>query len=255
MQTRTFVETITKEAGKILLSASTRITARKAGGGNWVTEADLVSEKHIIGAIQKNFPSHAILSEETVSTLEHPEKLPHLWIIDPLDGTSNFTFGVPLYCVSVAYMEHGKVLMGAIYDPVRDELFIAERGKGAFVNGKRIKVRDQGTLKDAYVYSSSPYTHDNFLRVNPKTISVHKQGARISIINSAVLGSAWVAAGRGSLYFEYGLKPWDIAAASLLVEEAGGVARAIEGALDIFSFTSYIAGGKNVVQSFIKHTT
>jgi len=250
-----FVEQVTTNAGRILLKSSAHITQKKAGEGNWVTEADLASEKYIIKSILDAYSLHTILSEEKAPTIKRPESIPHLWIIDPLDGTTNYTYGIPLFCVSVAYMEYGKVMAGAVYDPVRNELYSAYRGHGCYLNGNKISIRDQASLKNAQVITSSPYAHNNYLRVNRRTIRAHKNGSRINLVNTAVLGSAWIAAGRGSLYYEYGLKPWDVAAASLLVEEAGGVARTIEKrGLNIFAFSSYIVGGRKIVRAFLRDT-
>jgi len=226
-----FLIAITREAGERILHESHRIRGKKKGSANWVTDADLSSERFLRSAIHQAYslhkiltdPGYEVLSEESRETIDHPENVSHLWVIDPLDGTTNFSYELPFFSVSVAYVQKGIVLCGAVCDPIRRELFWAEKGKGAFLNGNRIHVKNQKNLKNALIEVGSPYLRETFDQTYPYGQLFHKQGARIVNLSSAALECCYVACGRLSAKFESGLKPWDIAAAKLIVEEAGGV--------------------------------
>lgn len=250
-----FLVTITREAGERVLGESRRIRGKKAGSGNWVTEADVVSERYIVDAIHKQYPSHRILAEETQSDVPHPEQENCLWVIDPLDGTTNFKYHVPFFAVSVAFVARGVVRCGAIYDPSRDELFWAERGKGAYHNGEPIHVRRTATLEGALVNIGSPYLSGHFHQTYPLGDLLHNHGARIVNLGSAALECAYVACGRLSLYYEVGLKPWDVVAGALLIEEAGGKVVSEGNTFNPFHFERFLAGNPTLVkkaQTFIR---
>lgn len=242
-----FIKEIVLGAGKIILRTRLTIRGEKEGGGNWVTEADLASEQYILSQIHEKFPSHTILSEETNASLSHPELEENLWIVDPLDGTTNAKFGISYFAVSIAYCQRGVVLAGAIYDPSRDELFSVEKGCGAFLNDKQIRVQELKEIRGALVDVGSPYSESDFQKTYPFSALIHKNGGRVVNFGSAALECAYVASGRLSLYFEAGLKPWDIAAGSLLVEEAGGMMTSRTEPFSIFCQTEVLVGNKDMV--------
>ncbi|MBI3559784.1 inositol monophosphatase [Candidatus Gottesmanbacteria bacterium] len=251
-----FLVAITREAGERVLRESRRIRGKKAGSGNWVTEADLVSESYLTSAIHQAYslhkiltdPGYKVLTEETNTDIVDPTREDHLWVIDPLDGTTNFAYQLPLCAVSVAYLERGEVLYGAVYDPFRHELFWAERGKGAFLNGDRIQVHHATTFNGALVDIGSPYLSKNFRRTCPVGIRLHNEGARIVNLGTAALECAYVACGGLSLYYEVGLKPWDVAAGALLIKEAGGTVVSEGDTFNLFHFERFLAGNPTLVK-------
>ncbi len=193
----------------------------KAGRHNLVTEWDKKVETETIEFIRSRFPDHTFLAEEGGKQGGGKGKV-H-WIIDPIDGTVNFAHGIPVYAVSIAATFEGEVLAGAIIDPSRDELFTAEKGQGAFLNGKRLKVTETADLKNAIAATGFPYNVDeNPLKCIDLFVHFIKQGIPIRRLGSAVLDLAYLAAGRLDFFWEVSLMPWDYAAAKLLIEEAGG---------------------------------
>ena len=189
-----------------------------------VTESDLASERLIIDRIKTYYPRHAILAEESgASTPEDREtESEWLWIIDPLDGTTNYAHGYPCFCVSMGLQHKGRMEVGVIYDPMRDEMFTAERGVGASLNGRRIQVSATPGLGGALLCTGFPYDvreRSEFARHFANFI-MNAQGVRRD--GAAALDLAYVACGRFDGFWEEGLKPWDVAAGALLVEEAGG---------------------------------
>jgi len=191
----------------------------KEGVNNLVTEVDTACEAIIIDLIQTHFPNHSILSEEDGATVQHSE---YQWIIDPIDGTVNFAHGVPLCCVSIALKKNNEIMLGAIYNPMMDEFFFAEKGKGAYLNGAPISVSTKADFNTAFLVTGFPYHYDattDPLRVFSKLI---KRGLPIRRLGSAALDLCWVACGRFDAFWEYYLNPWDLAAGLLIVREAGG---------------------------------
>jgi myo-inositol-1(or 4)-monophosphatase len=185
-----------------------------------VTKIDKRSEAAILRVISRAFPSHGILAEEGGASAGDGE---HLWVVDPLDGTTNYSRGFPFFCSSVALARAGRVIVGAVYHPLLDELFTAVRGRGAALNGKRLRVSSQGRLDQAFLATGFPYdirrsrrnNIGNFTRFATRCLAVRRAGA-------AALDLSYVAAGRFDGFWELKLRPWDIAAASLMIEEAGG---------------------------------
>ena len=218
-----------RAAGELLLSelAGDRRIAFKGAPTNLVTEMDAHAEALILGRVREAYPDDAILSEEAGAAQGRSGRR---WIIDPLDGTTNYAHGLPLFGVSIALEAEGRVVVGVVYDPVHRELFVAERGAGAFVNERKLAVSRVATLDESLLATGFPYnireTDDNNLR-EYAAFSVRAQGARR--LGSAVLYLAWVAAGRFDGYWELRTGPWDAAAGSLLVEEAGGRVTDIDG--------------------------
>ncbi len=250
-----FLIAITREAGERILTVSHQIRGKKEDAGNWVTEADLISEQYLTNAIHQAYslhkvlldPGYKVLSEETNNDLKNPEKEKHLWIIDPLDGTTNFRFQLPLFVISVAYAEKGEIKCGAVYDPFRKELFWAEKGKGAFLNSESISVRKTKSFFNTLINIGSPYTKENFDKTYPLAKIFHDKGARIVNLGTASLECSYVACGRLSLFYECGLKPWDIAAGKLIVEEAGGIVKSSTSNFTVFQFSDIIAGNTYLV--------
>lgn len=189
-----------------------------------VTHIDLLSEKTIINIIQKEFPMHAILAEESDYLKKNKETGSDFrWIIDPLDGTVNFVHSFPQSSVTIGVEYKGKMVAGGVFDPFRNELFLAESGKGATMNGKKIRVSSCEKVPQALLVTGFPYDHreraDYYLKVAKPFLETSMDLRRLG---SAALDLAWVACGRVDGYWEFNLSPWDVAAGWLIVEEAGG---------------------------------
>ena len=189
-----------------------------------VTESDLASERLIIDRIKTHYPRHAILAEESGASepADRKKESDWRWIIDPLDGTTNYAHGYPCFCVSIGLEHQGRLEIGVVYDPIRDEVFTAERGQGAALNGRRIHVSPTPTLAGALLCTGFPYDvreRNEFARHFANFIMA-AQGVRRD--GAAALDLAYVAAGRFDGFWEEGLKPWDVAAGALIIEEAGG---------------------------------
>jgi myo-inositol-1(or 4)-monophosphatase len=196
-----------------------------------VTEVDKGSERLIRNLIGTHFPGHSFLGEEgvepgpeaSVKALQKVSEEEYLWIVDPIDGTTNYVHGFPFFTVSIALAHRGEVIVGVVYDPSHDELFVAERGKGAYVHGRKMKVSEEKTLAQSLVGTGFPAEHQLALPRNLQQIrTMAPQVRNIRTAGSAALQMAYVAAGRLSGFWEIGLNSWDLAAGSLLVEEAGG---------------------------------
>jgi myo-inositol-1(or 4)-monophosphatase len=213
-----------QEAGRVLAEKFGRaLQITNKGDIDLVTEADIAAERLIVERIRSYHPRHQILTEEAGDILiEGGADSAYKWIIDPLDGTTNYAHGYPVFCVSVALEHEGRIVVGVVYDPTRDELFAAERGEGATLNGRRIRVSDTNELGRALLCTGFPYDvreRSNFARHFHNFIM---QSQSLRRDGSAALDLAYVACGRFEGFFEEGLRPWDVAAGVLLVEEAGG---------------------------------
>lgn len=221
MDAISFAKNTAQKAGEIVKSYYGKAKSYdKPGRMNFITDADLASNKFIEEEIKKNFPNHQILSEE--DKIHEMKNAENLWIVDPLDGTTNFKFGIPLFCVSIAYVENGEVNIGAVYDPNHDELFWAEKGKGAFLNGQKLKIDDQWSLQNAVIALDGNYELNKMKGKLEIILKLDQYPATLRLLGSAVLGISYLAANRINLYFENYVYPWDIAASSLIVQEAGG---------------------------------
>jgi myo-inositol-1(or 4)-monophosphatase len=203
----------------------------KYSSSDLVTEVDKGSETLIRNLIHTHFPNHAFLGEEGVGAgpvassqaLRNAAGSEYLWVVDPIDGTTNFVHGFPFFSVSIALAYRGEVIVGVVYDPCRDELFVAEKGKGAYVRGKRMQVAPQQRLADSLLGSGFPADRNYALPCNLRGINALMPKVRnIRSAGSAALHLAYVAAGRLTGFWEIGLNSWDIAAGALLVQEAGG---------------------------------
>lgn len=197
------------------------------GVRNIVTDVDKKAEKIIVGRIFSAFPDHSVLSEEMG---EKDKSSSFKWLIDPLDGTTNFAHAFPFFCVSIALEENGEVILGVVYEPVRKELFYAEKGRGAYLNNKKISVSGTKKLIDAFLATGFSYRlhearHNNvdyFSRLLMRSMAVRRAG-------SAALDFCYVACGRFDGYWELDLNPWDCAAGALIVKEAGGAVTKLDG--------------------------
>ncbi len=227
-----------RDAGSILAERFGRkIEITNKSEIDLVTESDLASERLIIDRIKTYHPRHAILAEESGASEPDREKQSEWrWIIDPLDGTTNYAHGYPCFCVSIALECKGRMELGVVYDPLRDEMFTAERGQGAALNGRRIRVSPTPTLASALLCTGFPYDvreRSEFARHFANFIMA-AQGVRRD--GAAALDLAYVAAGRFDGFWEEGLKPWDVAAGALIIEEAGGrVSNYANEPMDIFT--------------------
>lgn len=214
------LERLARQAGRILSAGYEKDHQVDFKGTiDLVTEVDHASEAFLINEISRLFPGHSFLAEESGASEGQTE---HLWIIDPLDGTVNYAHGVPLFCVSIAYSYRGEVKLGAVYDPLRDEMFSAEHGKGAWVNTRPLQVSGateliKGLMVTGFAYDIAHLERDNlnnFIKMSKLTQGVRRLG-------SAALDLCYIAAGRLDGYWELAIKPWDVAAGGLIAEEAG----------------------------------
>lgn len=217
-------------AGKIILQRFHDVSyeVKEKTPNDFVTEVDLAAEKEILYQIQKFFPQHSILSEE--QGLIADQDSDYQWLIDPLDGTTNFLHRFPHFAVSIALKHKDEIIVGVVYDPTRNELFAAEKGQGAKLNNRRIRVSNQPSLKAALLGTGIPYQHREHVDHYVKILGALIQGtAGIRRAGAAALDLAYVAAGRLDGFWEFGLNPWDIAAGVLLVSEAGGLVGDLSG--------------------------
>lgn len=232
-----------RQAGSLILRSMQHVdhlevTAK--GRNDYVSDVDRLAEKEIIAVIQKSYPDHAIMAEESGRTGNNET----VWIIDPLDGTTNFLHGFPHFCVSIAVSVRGKIEHAVIFDPLRDELFTASRGSGAQLNDRRLRVAKRKELNGALIGTGFPFKYPQhhaayfgmFAAVFPHVTDLRRTG-------SAALDLAYVAAGRLDGYWEIGLENWDLAAGSLLVEEAGGIVTDFSGHDQLMNKGHIIAAG------------
>ena len=224
---------------------SVRVAAKQTN--DFVTEVDKAAEDAIIETLLAAYPDHGIWAEESGRREGKGRDKGFVWIIDPLDGTTNFIHGFPVYCVSIALMVHGKVEQAVVYDPTRNDLFCATRGRGAYLNDRRIRVAKRTQLKDCLISTGFPFrpgdhfqTYMQMLQdVMPKVDGVRRPGA-------APLDLAYIAAGFADGFFETGLSPWDVAAGSLLVTEAGGLIGNFTGEADFLEQKECMAGNPRI---------
>lgn len=219
-----------RKAGGIITRASfdlDKLTVRSKRQKDYVSEVDHAAEEAIISILRQTYPDHGILAEESGQS---DSKSDHLWVIDPLDGTTNFLHGFPQYCVSIGLLVKGVPTQGVIYDPNRDELFTATRGVGAYLNDRRIRVSKTDRMEAALMGTGFPFREvsniDDYIRMM-RNVMLATSGIRRP--GAAALDLAWVAAGRIDGFWEIGLSPWDMAAGALLVREAGGLIGDLDG--------------------------
>jgi myo-inositol-1(or 4)-monophosphatase len=244
-----------RKAGAIINRASLDldlVNVSSKGHADFVTEVDRAAEQAIIETLSQAYPDHGFLAEE--SGASRPDGAADFtWIIDPLDGTTNFIHGFPQYAVSIACQHGGQITQAVIYDPTRNDLFTATRGRGAFLNDRRLRVSKRTRLQDALIGTGFPFRNmerlDQYLQLFRKltasTAGLRRPGA-------AALDLAYVAAGRFDAFWEYGLKPWDVAAGSLLVIEAGGLITDDEGQGDYLGSGNVVCGTPKIFTQLLR---
>jgi len=218
-----FIKRTALEAGNILMQSFRNVqNVKKKDGAGYVTEADTKSEEFIINTISKVYPDHSILAEES-GINEPPSIGRYKWIIDPLDGTTNFVHGLPWFCVSIACEFNGEIIMGTVYNPAMNELFFAEKEKGAYLNDKKIDVSKTNKISDSFLATGFSYSKGKKLDEAINKYHVLKQESTAVRRNgAAAIDLAYTAAGMFDGYWEKDISPWDMAAGVLIVKEAGG---------------------------------
>jgi myo-inositol-1(or 4)-monophosphatase len=223
----TAIEAVVRAGDLQIARFGTGVRVEKKGAIDLVTEVDLEVERMFRALVAERFPDHDVLAEELAGDARGAS---HRWVFDPLDGTTNFAHGVPIFCASLALEVDGQAAVGAVYDPNRRELFTAEAGVGSWLNGRRLAVSANATVLEAMLVTGFPYdVHqraDEFLQVFGRLL---KQARAIRRLGSAAIDICWVAAGRRDGVWEASLKPWDTRAAALILEEAGGKVTGMDG--------------------------
>ena len=242
-----------RRAGSVLIrkmSSLQKLKIEQKGHNDYVSDADLAAEKAVIDCILKHYPDHAILAEESGAQGESD----HLWIVDPLDGTTNYLHGFPVFAVSIGVQINGRMEHGVVYDPMRQELFTASRGDGAQLDGRRIRISGQKQLERALVGTGFPFRQSEkelkpYLNMLGKTV-LNTSGVRRP--GAAALDLAYVAAGRLDAFWETGLAPWDLAAGSLLIREAGGIISGLDGSENFMDTGHVLCGTPKIYKDFAK---
>lgn len=241
-----------RNAGNIIVRALEhidRLNIRTKSENDFVTEVDKAAEQEIIRTIRKSFPHHAILAEESGAQSGDDFQ----WIIDPLDGTTNYLHGFPQFAVSIALRHKNTVEQAVIYDPLRQELFTASRGRGALLNDRRIRVTSRPGLNGALLGTGFPFKQQQFLDAYLDTFkALFSMTSGIRRAGAASLDLAYVAAGRLDGFWEIGLSPWDFAAGVLLVEEAGGFVCDFAGGKDYFDTGNLVAANPKVTKAMLE---
>ena len=242
-----------RAAGRIHLKRLSHTSiSRKSNAIDLVTEADHESEAAVIDVVQRAFPDHSIVAEEGSGGTPQLAS-DHRWIIDPLDGTTNFAHGYPQFCVSIAYERRGRAQLGVIFDAFKRELFVARRSGGAWLNRKPIAVSHVRALDMSLLATGFPYDRRErrrFYLCFWEAFMLRTHGVRRT--GSAALDLAWVACGRVDAFWEFGLKPWDVAAGSLLVEEAGGQVSNLDGTMLDISAAQILATNARLHQQMLE---
>lgn len=224
---------------------SVRVAAKQTN--DFVTEVDKAAEDIIISTLLEAYPEHGIWAEESGRREGTGAGKRHMWIIDPLDGTTNFIHGFPVYCVSIALMYNGKIEQAVVYDPSRNDLFCATKGRGAYLNDRRIRVAKRTQLRDCLISTGFPFRPgDNFKNYMAMLTEVMPRVSGVRRPGSAALDLAYLAAGFSDGFFETGLQPWDVAAGSLLVTEAGGLVGNFTGEADFLEQKECLAANPRI---------
>ncbi|MSQ40452.1 MAG: inositol monophosphatase [Dehalococcoidia bacterium] len=243
---------VVMEAGALLrdhFQGELQVTSK--GRGNVVTDLDHLVEAQSIRLLRREFPSFGILAEESAQV---PSDSGYTWVMDPLDGTRNFASGLPVFSVVLGLARGDVVVLGMTYDPLRDELFLAETGKGATLNGKPIQAARQARVKDAVLAFDMGYSDERARNALKLMVNLWPGMQTIRILGSAALGLAYVASGRIDLYFHHLLSPWDIASGILLVREAGGVITDKDGKPATHASESIVAANPALHADFLRLT-
>jgi len=243
-----------RRAGAIINRGAREIdllTITSKGPKDFVSEVDREAERAIVETLHASYPDHAILAEEGTAKDANVDA-ENVWIIDPLDGTTNFLHGFPQYCVSIALSQRGRITHGAIYDPVRNDLFTASRGRGAFLNDRRIRVSKRQQLRDCLIGTGFPFRDGRYLDTYLAMMkTMIEQAAGLRRPGAAALDLAYVAAGFYNGFWEIGLNAWDVAAGSLLIQEAGGLIGDLTGEGDFLHGGQVIAATPKVFAQMV----
>jgi len=241
-----------RAAGRVATRAWDRtdtLNIREKSRNDFVSEVDLQAENAIVQILRQAYPDHGILAEEG----GHQPGDEFVWVIDPLDGTTNFLHSVPHIAVSIALKHRGRLEQGVVYDPLREELFTASRGGGAFLNDRRIRVAERTDLHGALLGTGIPFRETQNLDRYLRTLRVMiADTAGVRRPGSAALDLAYVAAGRFDGFWEMGLRDWDLAAGALLVQEAGGLVSDWEGQPDVFRRGDVVAGNPKILKAMLQ---
>ena len=241
-----------RRAGSIINRAALEgaLEVRAKNRNDFVTQVDRAAEQAVIDVIRRAYPDHGFLAEESGASAG--ARAEYRWVIDPLDGTTNFIHGFPQYCVSIALQHKDVLTQAVVYDPGKNELFTASRGRGAFLDDRRIRVSKCAHLKDALVGTGFPFKElgrlDLYLR---QLRNLMGTCAGVRRAGSAALDLAYVAAGRLDAFWEMGLSPWDMAAGALLIQEAGGLTCDLEGKADYLESGDIVAATPKVLQELL----
>jgi myo-inositol-1(or 4)-monophosphatase len=241
-----------RQAGKLLLRYYGQVDVKSVsekGRNDFVSEVDRAAEAAIIDVIRKAYPNHAILAEESGETAGNDFQ----WIIDPLDGTTNYLHGFPQFAVSIALRHRGQLESAVVYDPMREEMYTADRGGGAFLNDRRLRVTQRKDLHGALLGTGIPFRDQRHLDLYLAMMkALIRDTAGIRRPGSAALDFAYLAAGRVDGFWELGLAPWDFAAGVLLVREAGGCVTDLAGGERFFETGNVVAGGLKLHQAMLR---
>jgi myo-inositol-1(or 4)-monophosphatase len=244
-----------RAAGAIINRAALDVEVLKIsakGSNDFVTEVDRAAEHAIIDVLLEAYPGHAILAEESGRTRGAKDS-EYLWIIDPLDGTTNFIHGLPVYAVSIALAFRGKIEQAVVYDPTRNDLFFASKGRGAFLNDRRLRVSKRLRMAEALIGTGFPFRKgDNLKRYMKMFEDVMQQCAGLRRPGAAALDLCYVAAGWYDGFFETGLQPWDVAAGSLIITEAGGLVGNFTGDADYLHQREVVAGNPKIYAQLVQ---
>ncbi len=242
-----------RAAGNTLIRRLNRldkIKVEKKGRNDFVSDADHAAEKAVIETVLKHYPDHAFHAEESGVSGESD----HVWIIDPLDGTTNYLHGFPVFCVSIGLQIKGRMEHACVYDPLRQEIFTASRGAGAQLDGRKIRVSGRTKLEEALLGTGFPF------RQSEENVEPYLEMLRKGIVNTmgvrrpgaAALDLCYVAAGRLDAFWETGLSPWDLAAGSLIIREAGGIVSGLDGSEDFLESGHILTGTPKIYAAFAK---
>ena len=244
-----------RKAGELILRSSDqmdRVAYEAKSAADYVTDVDIAAEKEILHHLTKTYPEHQFHCEE--SGLSGNATSEYMWVIDPLDGTSNFLRGIPHYAISIACLFRGRLEHAVVYDPIRKEEFIASRGRGAQLNGRRIRVGDRRELRESIIGTGIPYLghcDDNLEWYAQSLIAIASRSMGVRRCGAAALDLAYVAAGRLDGFWEMGLKPWDIAAGALLVREAGGLITDLDGGDNWYETGNILCANRKLLRHLV----
>lgn len=242
-----------RRAGAVLgrnFNKRDKLTVEKKGHNDFVSSADIAAEKAIIDVIHKHYPEHAIHAEE--SGVHGASD--HVWIIDPLDGTTNYLHGLPIFAVSIAVKVNGRLEHGVVYDPMREELFTASRGVGATLDGHKIRVSGNKDLDRSLIGTGFPYrqTDEGLPAYQAMLSQVIRNTAGVRRPGSAALDLCYVACGRYDAFWESGLQPWDLAAGTIIIREAGGIVSGLDGSENHLDTGHVLAGSPRIYRGLAK---